>query len=164
MQQLLSLLYWRPISAAMNVSIFPIPGLASSGGLFLIQEPPSMTTSAVRAAPQPPALVRAPELGQWGRDLASQFQDLSPVFVTLLALWSFGIILGRCCGLDTVSLHLARLLGQSDNTTRQRLREFYQEAPAKAGAKRGVKRPDFDITVCFLPLLRWVLSFWSCPR
>jgi hypothetical protein len=96
--------------------------------------------------------------------LANQFHGLSPVFVTLLALWSFGIMLARCCGLDTVSLYLARWLGQTDNTIRQRLREFYQEAQAKAGAKRGVKRRDFDVTLCFLPLLRWVLSFWSCQR
>jgi len=96
--------------------------------------------------------------------LASHFPGLSPVFVALLALWSFGMILGRCCGLSTVSLYLARWSGQADNTTRQRLREFYQEAPAKAGAKRGVKRRDFAVTGCFLPLLRWVLTFWSCPR
>src|SRR6266446_7036327 len=74
------------------------------------------------------------------------------------------MILGRCCGLATVSLHLARLLRQSDNTVRQHLREFYQEAPAKAGAKRGDKRRDFNVSDCFVPLLRWVLSFWSCQR
>jgi Transposase DDE domain len=141
-----------------------LPGLASAGGFFLIQENTSMTTSVLRAAAKPPAQARAPELGLWGRDLASQFQGLSPVFVSLLALWSCGIILARCCGLSTVSLYWSRLSGQSDNTTRQRLREFYQEAQAKAGAKRGVKRCDFEVSGCFLPLLRWVLSFWSCQR
>src|ERR1700730_682732 len=100
----------------MKITIFAIPALASSGGWFFIQENTSMTTSALRAAALPPVPPRSPELVQWGRALASQFQGLSPVFVTLLALWSFGIILGRSCGLDTVSLHLARLLGQSDNT------------------------------------------------
>src|SRR5262249_45423251 len=89
---------------------------------------------------------------------------LSPVFIALLALWSVGMLLAHTCGLTTVSGALARLLGQSDNTTRQRLREFYQEAAAKAGAKRGCKRRDFDVTGCFVPLLRWVLSFWSCQR
>jgi hypothetical protein len=141
-----------------------IPGLASSGGFFLVQENASMTTSVLRAAAEPPVRARRPELGLWTRELASQFQGLSPVFVTLLALWSFGIMLARCCGLSTVSLYLARFSSQSDNTTRQRLREFYQEAPAKAGAKRGIKRRDFDVTACFVPLLRWVLSFWSCRR
>jgi hypothetical protein len=107
---------------------------------------------------------RHPELYQWSQQLASRFPHLPPVFVALLALWSFGMILARRCGLDTVACHLARLLGQSDNTARQRLREFYQEAGAKAGAKRGCKRRDFDVTACFAPLLRWVLSFWSCRR
>jgi hypothetical protein len=44
------------------------------------------------------------------------------------------------------------------------LREFYQEASAKAGAKRGAKRRDLDVTASFVPLLRWVLSLWSCRR
>lgn len=107
---------------------------------------------------------RRPELYHWNQELASQLPGLSPVFVALLALWSLGMILARRCGLDSVACQLARLLGQSDNTIRQRLREFYQEAAAKAGAKRGCKRRDFAVTTCFAPLLRWVLSFWSCPR
>jgi hypothetical protein len=123
-----------------------------------------MTTSAVRAVAVPRGLARHPDLGSWGCELASHFPGLSPVFVSLLALWSFGMMLARCCGLSTVSLLLARLSGQADNTTRQRLREFYQEAPAKAGAKRGDKRRDFNVSDCFVPLLRWVLSFWSCQR
>jgi hypothetical protein len=89
---------------------------------------------------------------------------LPPVFIALLALWSLGIILARRCSLSGVSCYLAELLGQSPNTVRQRLREFYQEAAAKAGAKRGGKRRDFDVTACFGPLVRWVLSFWSCRR
>jgi hypothetical protein len=105
-----------------------------------------------------------PQLAQWRQELAGHFPGLSPVFVALLALWSFGIILARNCGLDTVSLHIARLQRQRTNTVRQRLREFYQEAPAKAGAKRGGKRRDFDVTSCFVPLLRWLLSLWPCTR
>jgi hypothetical protein len=107
---------------------------------------------------------RRPELYHWTLQLATRFPDLSPVFVALLALWSLGMILARRCGLDSVALHLARLLGQADNTTRQRLREFYQEKEAKAGARRGCKRRDFEAAACFAPLLRWVLSFWSCRR
>jgi Transposase DDE domain len=89
---------------------------------------------------------------------------LSPAQAQVLALWTIGLLLARCCGLSAVACQLALLLGQSDNTTRQRLREFYQEAPAKAGAKRGIKRRDLRVTACFAPLLRWVLSFWSCDR
>jgi hypothetical protein len=107
---------------------------------------------------------RLPELYRWKQQLANHFHGLPGVFVGLLALWSFGMILARKAGLSTVACHLARLLGQPDNTLRQRLREFYQEAPAKAGSKRGVKRQDFDPADCFAPLLRWVLSFWGCRR
>jgi hypothetical protein len=107
---------------------------------------------------------RHPQLYHWTQQLASHFPGLSPVFVALLASWSVGMILARRCGLDSVASHLARLQGQSFNTTRQRLREFYQEAQAKAGAKRGCQRCDFEVTTCFAPLLGWVLSFWSCRR
>lgn len=107
---------------------------------------------------------RHPQLYQWVQELSSRLDGLSPVFLTLLALWSLGIILGKRCSLSSVSCYLAQLLGKPDNTVRQQLREFYQEAAAKAGAKRGVKRRDWDVTVCFVPLLRWVLAFWSCPR
>jgi hypothetical protein len=58
----------------------------------------------------------------------------------------------------------ALVLGQSDNAVRQRLRAFYQEAPAKAGARRAIKRTGFDVHDCFAPLLRWLLSLWSCRR
>jgi hypothetical protein len=107
---------------------------------------------------------RHPELYRWSHQLASRFPGLSPVFVTLLALWSLGMILAHRCGLDSVVCHLAPLLGQKDNTVRQRLREFYQEKEAKAGAQRGAARTDFDVTACFAPLLAWVLSFWSGTR
>jgi hypothetical protein len=107
---------------------------------------------------------RHPELYRWSLQLASRFPQLPPVFVTLLALWSLGMILAHRCGLDSVAGQLARLLQQPDNTVRQRLREFYQEAQAKAGAKRGIRRRDFEVSSCFAPLLAWVLSFWSCSR
>ena len=109
-------------------------------------------------------MARHPELYPWTEELSSRLSGLPPVFMALLAWWSLGIILAKRCSLSCVSCHLAHLLGQADNTVRQRLREFYQEAAAKAGAKRGVKRRDFDVTACFVPLLRWVLSFWSCRR
>ena len=104
---------------------------------------------------------RHPELYRWSQQVGSRFPGLPPVFVALLALWSLGMILARRCGLDSVAGHLAALLDQKDNTVRQRLREFYQEAGAKAGAKRGCPRKDFEVAACFAPLLRWVLSFWS---
>lgn len=107
---------------------------------------------------------RRPELYHWTQQLASHFPGLSPVYVTLLALWSLGMLLAHRCGLSTVSCYLAQLLQQDDNTIRQHLRELYQEATAKAGAKRGCQRSGLEVTACFAPLLGWVLSYWSCPR
>jgi len=107
---------------------------------------------------------RHPELYQWNDTLTSRFPQLSQPQVSVLALWTLGMILARGCGLTLVALQLARLFLKPENNLRQRLREFYKEAPAKAGAKRGIKRQDLDVTVCFAPLLRWLLSLWPCRR
>src|SRR5687767_7186474 len=98
---------------------------------------------------------RHPQLYPWRDELASRLPALSPALATALALWSLGMTLGRRCGLDSVAVQLAGLLGRKFDAVRQRLREFYQEAPAK----RGRNRTDFDVAACFAPLLRWVLSF-----
>jgi hypothetical protein len=107
---------------------------------------------------------RHPELYQWQFELGKRFPTLSLTFVGLLALWSLGMVLVRRAGLVAVTRQLMPLLGQRFHTVRQRLREFYQEAPAKAGAKRGIKRRDFQVTDCFAPLLAWILSFWTQRR
>jgi hypothetical protein len=77
--------------------------------------------------------------------------------VTVLALWSFGMVVANSCGLTTVSVSLAALLGYKENTMRQRLREWYKEP----SAKKGVKRVELDVTTCFAPLVQWVLSWWA---
>jgi len=103
---------------------------------------------------------RHPELYQWQTELTTRFPRLPKTYVRVLALWSLGMLLARSCGLVCVTNHLVPLLGKPFNTVRQRLREFYQEADAKAGSKRR----DFDVTECFVPLLTWILSFWSQRR
>src|SRR5262245_16439251 len=70
------------------------------------------------------------------------------------------MIRARGCGLSSVALALAPLLGQSDNTPRQRLREFYQPQHRKAGDRRR----QLDVSACFAPLLAWVLARWPCRR
>jgi hypothetical protein len=86
--------------------------------------------------------------------------SFNPALARVLALWSVGMIMARSCGLDSVTTQIAALLNQSFDTVRQRLREFYQEAPAK----RGRNRTDVHVKTCFAPLLAWVLSFWSHKR
>jgi hypothetical protein len=93
--------------------------------------------------------------------LASRFPDLPAPVVAVLALYSFGMLLAHACGLATVVLFLAKHLGWPALALRKRLREFYLPAQAKSGVKQGQKRKDFDVTTCFSPLLRWILSLWS---
>ena len=107
---------------------------------------------------------RHPPLYQWENTLSRRFPKLPRTFVVLLALWTLGMILARRCGLSTVALFLAQHLQRKENTMRQRLREFYQEKTAKAGAKQGRKRRDFSVADCYAPLLHWILSYWSTPR
>jgi len=103
---------------------------------------------------------RHPQLYPWAQEIASRLPGLSPSLAAVLAPWSVGMTLARRCGLDSVTTQVAALLGQSFDTARQRLREFYQEADAK----RGRNRKDFAVGTCFAPLLAWVLSFWPERR
>lgn len=82
---------------------------------------------------------------------------LSKPQAAVLALWSFGMVISQSCGLTTVSSSLATLLAVKENSVRQRLREWYY---AKED-KRGKQRCEIDVRHSFVPLLRWVLSWWS---
>ena len=99
-------------------------------------------------------------LSQWQATVSTQFPALSPAQATVLALWSFGMVLARSCGITSVAALLAPLLGAKENTLRQRLREWCYAA----ADKRGAKRQDLDVTTCFAPLLRWVLAWWPATE
>jgi hypothetical protein len=81
---------------------------------------------------------------------------LSAPQATVLALWSFGMVMAQSCGLTSVSSSLAQLLGVKENSVRQRIREW---SYAK-GDKRGAGRSEIDVSSSFVALLRWVLSWW----
>jgi hypothetical protein len=76
---------------------------------------------------------------------------------TVLALWSLGLVLARCCALSAVSVWLATRLTRQENTVRQPWREWCYEAPAK----RGDRRQTLVVEDFFVPLVRWVLSRWQ---
>jgi len=99
-------------------------------------------------------------LYDWIAEVTTHFPHLSKPQAVVLALWSFGIVLARRCSLSGVANVLSPLLGQSYNTVRQRLREWYKAAPEKAGAHRC----ELDVAPCFAPLLAWVLKHWPSPR
>ena len=101
-----------------------------------------------------------PQLYQWIQRVTSRFPTLSRPQARTLALYSFGLVLAHACGLSAVAVALAGLLGAAANTLRQRLRDWYLDAAAKAGTGRS----EVDPAACFGPLLDWVLAGWTAPR
>ncbi|MCC5650797.1 hypothetical protein LC609_13325 [Nostoc sp. XA013] len=71
-----------------------------------------------------------------------------------LATWSFGMVMTKSSSLTQVSNFIAKVNREKPNTVRQRLKEWYQEAEAK----REKKRSSLDVSSCFAPLMRWVIS------
>jgi hypothetical protein len=93
-------------------------------------------------------------LKQWTRIVSRQMPHLSLPQVVGLATWSFGIVMTQSSSLTQVSQFIARVNAEKVSAVRQRLKEWYQEAPAK----KGVHRQALDVSSCFAPLLKWVLS------
>ena len=98
-----------------------------------------------------------PRVTEWATTIQTHLPHLSKPQITVLALWSLGLVLARSCALTAVSACLAPWLHGKENTLRQRWREFYYEAPAK----RGKARQAVVVETCFAPLLAWVLSLWE---
>jgi hypothetical protein len=67
------------------------------------------------------------------------------------------MVFARSCGLTRVSQQIAVLTCDKESNVRQRLREWYVEK----GAKAGKKRQELSVVDCFVPLLGWVLSWWT---
>jgi len=83
--------------------------------------------------------------------LTTIMQPLSPLSkpqAPVLALGSFGMVLARSWALSAVSHLLAEGMQRNEQTVRQRLREWYDEAQRK----RGTKRQELRVETCF-PLL-----------
>jgi hypothetical protein len=93
---------------------------------------------------------------QWLTTIMHHLSPLSKPQATVLALWSFGMVLARSCALSTVSSLLATGMQRSEQTVRQRLREWYDDAKRK----RGAKRQELRVETCFPLLLGWVVSWW----
>ena len=106
-------------------------------------------------------MTRPTGLSRWQQTVSTYLPHLSRPQVTVLVLWSVGLILAHSCGLTTVATVLAYLLARREGAVREQLRDWYREAPAKNGAKRGRKRRTLDVATCFAPLLRWVVAWWD---
>ena len=96
-------------------------------------------------------------LSVWTEIVSSHMPHLSKPQAVGLAMWSYGIAVTRSCGRDTVAMFLAMLLQEKADTLEQRLREWYYDA----AHKRGQQRRELEVSSCFVPLLRWIVSLWS---
>lgn len=76
-------------------------------------------------------------LSQWQASVSTHMPHLSKPQATVLALWSFGMVLAQSCGLTSVAWTLARLLGCRENTMRQRLRELVLRCAPQSGQQPG---------------------------
>ena len=99
-------------------------------------------------------------LDEWTQTVSEHLPHLSKPQAVVLAMYSFGMVLARSCGLTAVTACLAELLKTKPDSQRQRLRELCYEAEQK----HGDQRVSLGAQACFVPLLRWVLSLWQGKR
>ncbi len=99
----------------------------------------------------------ADTIAHWQTEISRHLPHLSRPQVAVLALWSYGIVVTKSCGITTVVAFLARVLGWSKGNLRQRLREWCYDA----GDKKGEHRAQLELEACFAPLLGWILSWWA---
>src|SRR5665213_1792013 len=100
------------------------------------------------------------QLYQCRDSIREYLNHLSRSEALVLALWSLGMVLVKSCATSQVALFWSEAFEQPFNTCKQRLREFYWEKKKK----RGKKRREIDVTLCFEPLLKWVLALWHGDR
>lgn len=62
---------------------------------------------------------------EWLKIVLKKMNHLSKPQAVVLGMWSFAIAMTHCFGLSTVTVFLAQMLEQSENTVRERLRQWY---------------------------------------
>jgi hypothetical protein len=94
---------------------------------------------------------------RWLTTIMHHLPHLSKPQATVLALWSFGMVLARSCALTAVSDLLAKGMQRKAQTVRQQLREWYYDVPRT----RGPQRQALHVETCLPVLLAWVVSWWQ---
>jgi hypothetical protein len=89
--------------------------------------------------------------------IRTHLPTLSKPQVTVLALWSLGTVLACSCASTAVTAFLAPWVRRPEQTVRQQLREWCDEAEAKWGDQRQAVDPQ----ACFVPLLQWIVGQWQ---
>ena len=79
-------------------------------------------------------------LSQWRETVSMAFPKLSYPQTTVLALWSYGMVLAKSCGITSMCAALALQTGDYESTLTQRLREWCglcQRQERSQTSKRG---------------------------
>ena len=97
---------------------------------------------------------------QWIETVSSAFPKLSRPQAKVLALWSYGMVMAKACGITLVCAALALQTGSSEASLVQRLREWCYGAQDK----RGKQRRELDVRSCFAPLVCWILAWWPADE
>ena len=95
-------------------------------------------------------------LFDWKQIVSCKFPNLSLPQVNGLATWSFGMVMTQSSSLSKVSALIAKVNAESENTVRQRLKEWYKSGAAKT--RPGNKRASIEVESCFSFLLKWVVD------
>ena len=96
-------------------------------------------------------------LKDWSKILSSHFPHLSLPEMAGKVSWSFGMVMTGSSSLTRVSEFIAKINHEKSNTVRRRLKEWYLDSDPK----KGKKRRELDVSKCFVPLLKWILSLWN---
>ena len=94
---------------------------------------------------------------QWRTTIMQHLSPWSKPQATVLALWSFGMVLARSCALTAVRHLLAKGLRRKEQTVRQQRRAWSDDTQRK----RGAKRQALHVETCCPVLLSWVVSWWQ---
>jgi len=91
----------------------------------------------------------------WLTTIMPPLAPLSQPHATVLALGSCGRVLARVCALSAVSSLLAAGMPRNEPPVRQRLREWYSDAPRKRGAKRQARHVETGLPLVLGWGVRW---------
>ncbi len=97
------------------------------------------------------------QIAEWKETVKTEMPQLTKPQAMVLAFWSFFIAITRCCSLTVITMMSSAIYRKKANTIRQRLREWYFDADTK----KGDKRSQLEVELCFAPLLSWILRYWK---
>jgi len=88
-------------------------------------------------------MTRLQGVSQWQHLVSTHLTHVSRPQLTVVALWSLGIVLAHGCGLTRVAVLLAALCDQREATVRERLRDWHRDAQVRiTGVAELPKQPD----------------------